>query len=87
MRLVENKGNIVIIEFGTWQVLFSYETPVAALDINPGGKIYETAEYHSSTTSKHIRKFVRSHPSRDVELISQSRLHKLADDQKVDRYI
>ncbi len=87
MRLVENTGNMVIIEFGTWQVLFSYKTPVAALDINPGGRIYETEEYHSTTTSKHIGKFIRSHPARKVEVISQERLYKLADDQKVDRYI
>jgi len=87
MRLVENNGNVTIIEFGTWQILFSYKTPVAALDINPGGRIYETEEYHSTTTSKHINKFIRSHPSRKVDLIPQERLHRLAEAQKVDLYL
>lgn len=42
-----------------FRVLFSYETPVAAAENTPEGRVfYKTSEYYSRTTSKHINSWL-----------------------------
>ena len=50
------KHNYNVIMFNNDQILFSYETPVAIIEGD--GNIYRTKQYYSSTTTKHINKFL-----------------------------
>lgn len=44
------------INIGDWQVLFSYSTPVAAYENGVG--FYRTSKKWSTTTTKHINRFL-----------------------------
>ena len=57
MKLIrpDPKQNYTILETNEGAVLFSYETPVAALVNN---KWYVTTKQHSKTTSKHINNWL-----------------------------
>lgn len=57
MKLKPLGSNMNQLNTGKWTVLFSYETPVAALD-DRSGKYYQTEEKFSATTSKHINKWL-----------------------------
>lgn len=51
-------SNAVIVEIGTQKVLFSYHTPVVVYDCETN--VYSvTSKWHSTTTSKHINKFIK----------------------------
>jgi hypothetical protein len=58
MKLKVLGSNMTQVEVGKYRVLFSYETPVAAFDSS--GKAFKTSQKFSSTTSKHISKFLGS---------------------------
>ena len=60
------KQNARIVESRGCRVLYSYSTPVALE--SPDGKYYRTDQQWSTTTSKHINKFV----SGDVVRVPQS---------------
>lgn len=51
-----SKANRSILHQKTYKVLYSYETPVAAFNIQEA-KFFVTEEKHSITTSRHINKF------------------------------
>ena len=54
IRSLGSNQTELILNDGT-VVLFSYETPVAAM---VGWKLYRTAERHSTTTSRHIARWL-----------------------------
>ena len=64
MRLVNAGSNQTIVKVGDqdsgeWQVLFSYSTPVAAVQSSREKyATYRTETKHSATTSRHINAFV-----------------------------
>ena len=61
MMKVQNYGsNQTVIENNGCQVLYSYETPVAAIVRRGELRAYKTDQFHSVTTSKHINKFLRT---------------------------
>jgi hypothetical protein len=45
------------LAIGHYRVLFSYETPVALLDV-PTGRYYTTDTYYSRTTTRHINSWL-----------------------------
>jgi len=63
-ELYDNSGTVV---------LFSYETPVAAL--LPSGRAIRTIEKYSQTTTKHINKWLQSFGN--VETVEQSFIDEL----------
>ena len=54
------KQNAYILEGNGFRVLQSYQTIVALQA--PSGKYYKTDKFWSTTTSKHINKFVSANP-------------------------
>jgi len=56
-------------------VLFSYETPVAALV--PGKGWIRTEQFYSTTTSKHINAWLRKNCGGDVAIVPQWDLDQL----------
>jgi len=60
MRIIENGSNYVVIEDGNGCVLFSYNTPVAAVE---AGELLLSKYYHdfSTTTGKHVRRFIENY--------------------------
>lgn len=55
MRIVPIKPNVTLLVIHNTEILFSYQTPVAAC-IN--GVFYKTSMAHSVTTSKHINQWL-----------------------------
>lgn len=55
MKIKRNGPNQCILEIGSCEVLFSYETPVAGFD---GSSWFRTEEKFSRTTSKHINSYL-----------------------------
>lgn len=62
MRVRSIGPNQTQIDTGTWSILVSYQTPVAAFDCVNGGW-YRTEKFHSKTTSKHINKWIEGTPN------------------------
>ena len=60
---------------GPMHVLFSYETPVAAM--LPSGRFLRTKQKYSITTSKHINQWLRANNAGEAELVPQSRIEEL----------
>jgi hypothetical protein len=56
MRLIKLGNNESELDLGFCQVFFSYQTPVAAR--LTGGALVKTSEKYSSTTTKHINKWL-----------------------------
>lgn len=57
MKLKPLGSNMNQAHLGKWVVLFSYETPVAAMD-EKTGKYYQTDQKFSGTTSRHLSKWL-----------------------------
>lgn len=56
-KLGSNKTELTInTKVGIMRVLFSYETPVAAID--DVGNHYKTDRFHSRTTNRHIASYL-----------------------------
>lgn len=72
MRLKSLAKNMTEVNIAGITVLFSYETPVAAI-LKDGG-IIVTREKFSSTTSRHIRKWV---DGREYDFVDQVELASL----------
>ena len=62
------RHNYNIITHQDNQILYSYETPVAVLHAN--GAAFRTDQKYSTTTSKHINKFLDGRYA--VEIVSQN---------------
>ena len=51
------KTNVILLFTDNFTILYSYDTPVACLEIATG-KYYRTNEFYSVTTSKHINQWL-----------------------------
>jgi len=60
---------------GPMHILFSYETPVAAM--LPSGRFLRTKQKFSITTSKHINQWLRANNAGEAEFVPQSRIEEL----------
>lgn len=56
-------------------VLFSYSTPVAALV--PGRGWIKTVEYYSTTTSKHVNRWLTDNCGGEIETVTQWQIDQL----------
>lgn len=74
MKLTNIASNMSEVEFGRHTVLFSYQTPVAALVM---GELYQTENKFSQTTSKHISKWLAG---REAKFKPQSFFNDLVKD-------
>jgi len=79
MRLTPIGSNKTQVTFDLWNgpmhILFSYETPVAAM--LPSGRFLRTKQKFSVTTSKHINQWLRANNAGEAELVPQSRIEEL----------
>ncbi len=60
MKLKPISANMTELEIKNKTILFSYETPVALWD-RTIGSYFITEEKHSTTTSKHVSKWLKLH--------------------------
>ena len=65
LKKIGSNMQTIELEDGTL-ILFSYETPVAGFV--PGHGWVRTSRFYSSTTSKHINKFLKSVDKHAVEV-------------------
>lgn len=77
LKPIGSNKTLLELENGT-QVLFSYETPVAAR-IDKGGywQFIKTNKFYSKTTSKHINSWYR-----DCDKVDQSVINNLVNEGK-----
>ena len=68
------KANVTLLFTDDYTILYSYNTPVACMDVRTK-KFYRTDEFFSVTTSKHINQWL---DGRDAEKIDQSFLYGLS---------
>lgn len=74
MKLSNKGSNMTEVRFSNISVLFSYSTPVAGWDDNGA---FRTDKHYSSTTTKHINKYLGG---RDVgRVVSQSYINEIAN--------
>lgn len=76
MRLKPIGSNMTQIETDQHIVLFSYETPVA-FQHKATGKYYRTSKKWSTTTSKHINKWLEGINATEVDQTECDRLPSL----------
>ena len=62
-------------------IFFSYETPVVITYVYDCGVsvTYVTNKKHSSTTSRHINKYLEASPYKGAESVSQGEIYRLSD--------
>lgn len=58
MKLKPITSNMTLLIVGDYEILFSYETPVAALHVGYYPGLLVTEKYWSRTTSRHINKWL-----------------------------
>lgn len=51
------KSNMTVLYTDNFTILYSYNTPVACLELETG-IYYKTLQFHSKTTSKHINQWL-----------------------------
>lgn len=71
MNLINKGSNQVVVNLGSRDVLFSYNTAVAYRE---NGEYFVTDKFWSVTTSKHINKFVNG---AEAVKVSQNTLNSL----------
>lgn len=72
-RIDPAASNMTILGVGDAEILFSYRTPVAAFI--PGNGYVRTDKFHSTTTSKHINRWIGP----NAEVVSQDYLENLIE--------
>ena len=83
MKLYSYATNRTVLIFnkGTTEVFFSYETPVAGYSDKLG--YVKTDQWYSSTTTRHINKYLGD---AKYTVVSQSVINDLLKEQIPDRY-
>ena len=74
MKLKKLGNNVTLIKYDDGEVLFSYETPVAALDYKTH-EYFRTDKFWSVTTSRHINQWLQGV---EAQTVSQDDLYKMA---------
>jgi hypothetical protein len=65
LKLKTLGNNVSVLETGEYDILFSYETPVAYTYVGERG-VMVTATKYSKTTSKHINQWVAGRTTKTV---------------------
>ena len=73
MKLKPISNNMTILLLNDISILFSYETPVAGYDSNGA---FRTDKHYSSTTTRHINKYLGNGTGR---LVSQEFINNLVN--------
>ena len=76
-----NNRTVLIFNGGTTEVFFSYETPVAGFSDKLGW--VKTDKWYSSTTTRHINKYI---DGKNHTVVSQSVIDDLLKEQVPTRY-
>jgi hypothetical protein len=76
MKLTPIAKNQTEVTINNFTILFSYETPVAFLNIAKAGK---TNQFYSQTTTKHINAFLRRYGilPEQVKQVEQAKIDQL----------
>lgn len=77
MRIKQIGSNMIEVSIGVYDILVSYDTPVAAID-RASDNAYRTDKFHSVTTSKHINKWLNW---KDAKKVSQDWLDSLLKEE------
>lgn len=80
MKLTILAPNMTQLENGKFTILFSYNTPVAAINTDTG-VAFKTNEFHSRTTNAHISKWASKHGFtnyRNIASVSQTEIEGMA---------
>ncbi len=83
MKLISIRENLNVMEFEKdgyrYQVLFSYETPVAYSKLTEVGTLrYKTNQWYSKTTSRHIKEWFHEYD----DICEQAELDNLLNEVK-----
>jgi hypothetical protein len=71
LRLKPIGLNQTELYIGTYIILFSYETPVAAVSVD-AGTIYRTKTSYSRTTSKHVSQWIKEFRYRNIQNVDNN---------------
>ena len=66
MKRSKIASNMSVLNMGRTAVLYSYDTPVAGYD-HEGA--FKTAQWYSSTTTRHVNKYTAGDEARVVEQV------------------
>ena len=66
MKRCKIGSNMSVLNMGRTAVLYSYDTPVAGYD-HEGA--FKTAQWYSSTTTRHVNKYTAGDQARVVEQV------------------
>ncbi len=66
MKRSKIASNMSVLNMGSTAVLYSYDTPVAGYD-HEGA--FKTAQWYSSTTTRHVNKYTAGDQARVVEQV------------------
>jgi len=66
MKRSKIASNMSVLNMGSTAVLYSYDTPVAGYD-HEGA--FKTAQWYSSTTTRHVNKYTAGDEARVVEQV------------------
>jgi len=69
--------NALVLIVGDWQVLYSYNTPVAATKHRH--TVFITKKFYTRTTNRHIKAFQEEHSCTDPKYVLQSWLDDLVE--------
>jgi hypothetical protein len=78
MMIIDSRSNYTVIAFNGGEILFSYQTPVAGFA--PGTGYFKTDTHYSTTTSRHINRYL---PRRDALIVSQRWIDSLIEIDEV----
>ena len=81
LKSIAKNRTVLIFNRGITEILFSYETPVAGYSNDLG--YIKTDQWYSSTTTRHINKYLDGRPHK---VVSQSTINDLLKEQIPTRY-
>ena len=81
LKSLAKNRTVLIFNRGITEILFSYETPVAGYSNDLG--YIKTDQWYSSTTTRHINKYIDGRPHK---VVSQSTINDLLKEQIPTRY-
>lgn len=70
MKVIKNESNYIELENSKYIYLISYTTCGCKLDKDTR-ILYQTKQYYSKTTLKHINKFKTCHNFNDIKLVDK----------------
>ena len=80
LKIRQFASNMTVLSKDDWEILFSYETPVAGIRTLESGNLqaFKTDTYFSVTTSKHIGKYLKSLGLSTMVTLPQNEIEAMA---------